>query len=99
MRLRTQWQNIMSDDGMPFVQTSAPLKVFEKHIKELADLGITDDDIVESWRKFAVDARRGVLPRNKHPWFSYWGRRSKYLPQRQVEATEADWTPDEGTWG
>lgn len=99
MRLRNQWHNIMAAEGMPFIQTTGPMMVFEKHLKELTDQGIADEDIVESWRKFAVDARRGVLPKNKHPWFVYWGRRSKYLTPPQPEVTEADWTPDERTWG
>lgn len=79
MRLRNQWHNIMEGEGMPFVQTTAPLKVFEKHIKELTDRGVTDEEIIESWRRFAVDARRGLIKRNTNPWFAYWGRRSKYL--------------------
>lgn len=90
--LRTAWRGLMASPGMPFVQTSAPVKVFEKAMRELRDREIDDESIIESFRLFAVDARRGAIKRDKHPWFSYWARVDKYIKRREPEQEAFDWS-------
>lgn len=80
---------------MPFVQTTAPLKVFEMHIKELTEMGISDEGIISSWASFAVDARRGLIKRNTNPWFAYWGRRSRYIKIDAPEQEPTVWDDDD----
>ena len=88
-RLYNAWKEAMSETMV--VAVNAPRPVFNKHIKDLLERA-DEESIARAFKRFAADVRsKRVLIKN-NAWFTFYGRREKYVAsQRHSIDAEQDW--------